>query len=705
MAPILEERMAANAMRVQDAAKQQADKASEEYRKFTSQRQNRAYVKSALCILLSLGSITLLIMASNLMCSRLEGLKMPLFRTMHMAHKSPGAAPTRIRSWNSLDWIMQPSLTHTDTYSADIPDGRTTDDTHYTGVQAWQRADTCPPPQYDETAWETSVSLPHPAKMLLQFFCDPENTDHKLCPMDKSGKVFYPNPLMYYACRTSRAPTLAVFENDAHGWSFAASHSPVTLVFFMQMITLVIALYQAIRWYWVWNKTKVYDEKKSADDTKNQLREHAGMLTSLLIALLVLLAVWILLVRFNTSSLENMKSGDKLTTATTLYDKLNTRPLPNGSYLYGIFFFLLASFTSVSHLQKLLESAYGQHMYNDLLIDDDSDEMTPVTERALVPFVPTGAGEAMKQMTRSRSAAAPAELNVLGFVDSKKISINAYQHDKGEFGNADHKLEKFRHRNNDEGGIVRILLAPRFKQSMWSIAQVCLLPLWTLTALSIAQGYEVDVNTQLVVLCSFVIGVSDLYLDRMTTMVHACNILQKDMLFGVETWIAGIVIAVQIFLAFLINFGTGWRASSYALQGSVLTMRANDATFGTDDTRSLNSTGIWLFNIYFGIAVVLKIGKTWFRNTAHEKVSDQDRKDDYWSKKSWFSIRTLDELLLFTLLAAIWLYSIIVLTTLNNSGSWFSSLKTTFGSDVYGVTSEEMKALFWQSDWTEMHAR
>lgn len=675
--------------------------ASAEYRKFTAQRQNRAYAKSALCILLSLGSITLLIMASNLMCSRLEGLKMPLFRTMHMAHQSPHAAPTRIRSWNSLDWIMQPSLSHTDTYSANIPDGRTTDDTHYTGVQTWQRADTCPSPHDDSTAWQNRFSLPHPTKMLLQFFCDPEDTDHKLCPSDKSGAVFYPNPLMYYACRTSRAPTLAVFENDAHGWSFAASHSPVTLVFFMQMITLVIALYQAIRWYWVWNKTKMYQSQESGDETKKQLREHAGMLTSLLIALLVLLAVWILLVRFNTSSLENMKSGDKLTTATTLYDKLNTRPLPNGSYLYGIFFFLLASFTSVSHLQKLLESAYGQHMYNDLLIDDDSDETPPVTERAIVPYSKTRQnGQAMTPMTTT------AELNVLGFVDSKKISINAYQHDFKEFGNADHKLKMFKHQGgHEENGIVRILLAPRFKQSMWSIAQVCLLPLWTLTALSIAQGYEVDVNTQLVVLCSFVIGVSDLYLDRMTTMVHACNILENNMLFGVETWIAGIVIAVQIFLAFLINFGTGWRASSYALQGSVLTMRANDATFGTDDTRSLNSTGIWLFNIYFGIAVVLKIGKTWFRNTSHEKVSDQDRKDDYWSKKSWFSIRTLDELLLFTLLAAIWLYSIIVLTTLNNSGSWFSSLKTTFGSDVYGVTSEEMKALFWQSDWTEMHAQ
>lgn len=684
-------------MRLQASAREHTDKALAEYRKFTAQRQNRAYAKSALCILLSLGSITLLIMASNLMCSRLEGLKMPLFRTMHMAHQSPGAAPTRIRSWNSLDWIMQPSLSHTDTYSANIPDGRTTDDTHYTGVQAWQRADTCPPPQGDENDWQNRFSLPHPAKMILQFFCDPEDTDHKLCPMGNKGEVFYPNPLMYYACRTSRAPTLAVFENDAHGWSFAASHSPVTLVFFMQMITLVIALYQAIRWYWVWNKTKMYKEGKSADETKKQLREHAGMLTSLLITLLVLLAVWILLVRFNTSSLENMKSGDKLTTATTLYDKLNTRPLPNGSYLYGIFFFLFASFTSVSHLQKLLESAYGQHMYNDLLIDDDSDETPQVTSRALVLYQPPPE-KSTNKMT------APAELNVLGFVDSKKISINAYQHDKGEFGHPDHKLDKFTHHNKQEDGIVRILLAPRFKQSMWSIAQVCLLPLWTLTALSIAQGYEVDVNTQLVVLCSFVIGVSDLYLDRMTTMVHACNILEKNMLYGVESWIAGIVIAVQVFLAFLINFGTGWRASSHALQGSVLTMRTNDATFGTDDTRSLNSTGIWLFNIYFGIAVVLKIGKTWFRNTAHEQVSDQARNGDSWSKKSWFSIRTLDELLLFTLLAAVWLYSIIVLTTLNNSGSWFSSLKTTFGSDVYGVTSEEMKALFWQSDWTEMHA-
>ena len=70
--------------------------------------------------------------------------------------------------------------------------------------------------------------------------------------------------------------------------------------------------------------------------------------------------------------------------------------------------------------------------------------------------------------------------------------------------------------------------------------------------------------------------------------------------------------------------------------------------------------------------------------------------------KSWFSIRTLDELLLGILLLTVWLYSVIVISTLSQSGSWFSSLKTTFGSELYGISAEEKAALFWKSDWVDM---
>jgi len=229
------------------------------------------------------------------------------------------------------------------------------------------------------------------------------------------------------------------------------------------------------------------------------------------------------------------------------------------------------------------------------------------------------------------------------------------------------------------------------------------LPLWVLTANSIATAFDTDINTQLVLVCAFVLGVSDVYLDRFSTIVHACNLLQENMVFNVESFVAASVMLVQIVLVIILNFCIGWRSTEYALQGSVDTMRTVDVSFGANTTRTLNGTGIWLFNIYFAVALLIKIAKIWFRDRSGEIASGK-RSSNSWTQKPWFNIHTLNELLLFVLFIIVYFYSLAVAATINGTPDWFASPHTTFGSLQGGMTSEEIAAIYWQGDWTKLQA-
>ena len=654
-----------------------------------------------LCAVLSIGAVVLLIFTTSLMTNRITGPKLSLSRNLHVSHHDTATAggDARVRHWMSLDWFMQPSLTHTDIYYPAITSTRTTDGEAYVSMLPWQFADACPPPRASVETWEENTRLVNRDKMNAQFFCLPGDTDQTNCPLEKDAKTFYPNPLMYFACRASRTPTLAMFEVDSHAWSFASAHSAIALVFFIQAVILIIAVYQTLRWFFTW-KSEALREKESSsgmelsEDSKTELKKLASTLVVLLIALVIGVVIWAIILRLNITSLENFVSGDTAKSSATVHSSLYTRPLPNGSFLYGMFSFFVAAFCCVQHLEGVLCSSYGQYTM-DVDMIDDSEEIPriPTIENGSVSTPQSVEGTSTSRMTQNT-------LDTSTFMGSKKISLAAYQKNVTDL-NSKSKLPTFTDDDNQVvAGICKILEAPRFKQSMWSVAQVCLLPLWLLAANGIASAFDTDVNTQLVLVSAFVLGVSDVYLDRFATIVHACNLLQENMIFNVESFVAASVIMVQIVLVIIINFCTGWRSTEYALQGSVDTMRTVDASFGANTARTLNGTGVWLFNIYFGVALLLKIAKTWFRDRSDEQAAG--KRTETWMKKSWFSVRTLDELLLFVLFVMVYLYSLAVAATINGSPDWFASPHTTFGSLEGGMTSEELAAIYWQGDWTKL---
>ena len=245
------------------------------------------------------------------------------------------------------------------------------------------------------------------------------------------------------------------------------------------------------------------------------------------------------------------------------------------------------------------------------------------------------------------------------------------------------------------GDIDRILNARCFCQSPFSILQFCVLPLWVLYAMTLAQGYEVDTDVQVVFIAAFVWAVSDIYLDRFLTITEAYHILDETALQRVDDYITLLVVGVQLVLVIAINFVTGWRYSERALRDDMNTMRTTEAYEHGRSLLLLNSSGIVFFNIYFGVTALLKIYKAVFKRVEHSTTAQS------WTQKlSWFSVKTINEMLLGTLILFLFVYSLITLRSLDSTNNWFASLHTKIASDV-ALTDEGREALTWAAGWMQ----
>jgi len=692
------------------AVVQQRTQMAEYFKRVEKERKSRAWLKMIFTAALALGAFSLAVVASNLLCHATISLKGPIMRTMHLTHVS-SHTHDRVSSWISLDWIMQPNMEHQDVYLANIKNKDSGDSVRSTSAAPWQLSDACPPPHLSVETWETSGVLSDPKTQASAFFCDPEVKDATNCPTEVAdGTTRYPNPLMYFVCRLNRVPTIGVFEGDPTSFSFASAHSPVALVYFMQVVTLVVALFETVR---LWNfyymdevlphklESKAESEQHEIKARHNEMR--AQQTLSLYIVLLCVLAFWVFLVRFLMISLENIAVGDKGDDRAEVYNALKHRPMPNGSFLYGISAFVLVAFVTVHRLRRFFrEPSYGEHGTDAMLTNDEHDDSstmqillflhdinattdTPPTDTPPAPSLTP------QQKTMEGPQAMGAQMNVSGFSSTRKIPIAAYQVDKAKFVNvtAFGPVPQGKSRKS----IKPILSVPRFKLSTWSIAQLALVPLWLFASISATRGFELDVDTQLTLVTAFVLCVSDIYLDRFTSIAHACRCLDAGMLHNVHVWVSALVIAVQVLLAIILNYCTGWRASQRAIVGTA-TMHTTDADFGIDDSSAAATAGIVLFNLYFALASLIKVVRVYYDQkppTAGEK-----------EKLSWFSIRTLDELLLGLLLFIVFIYSGIILAQVDGSKSWYESVHTTFGGEA-GISAEEEQVLFWRSNWVPTH--
>ena len=284
-----------------------------------------------------------------------------------------------------------------------------------------------------------------------------------------------------------------------------------------------------------------------------------------------------------------------------------------------------------------------------------------------------------------QTAGKAAELSTSNFMPTKKLSIGAYQGDVMHAnpdtpmvelsGQTMPQLEQ-KHWSHIQNVKVR--------QSTWSVLQVAIVPLWLLAAVATGQGYDVDCDVQTVLLAGFVLAVSDLYIDRLTHVATAMEMLQEksesgSVLMGVDVTVTFLVLAVQTVLVVLINFTTGWRAATWDRY------YANSLTYpeeGMARSSAAGQTGIILFNLYFALSGLIKLARSYW-HLGRKRNS-----------RAWLHPKYYDELLLTSLIVVVLVYTFVVFIAYEWDVNWFVSIQA-----KHGTTREDLMTLQWAGDW------
>ena len=685
-----------------------------------SARQTRYMFRIVAAVLLILGSLSLAIVVITRLLGE-SGLHASTLKVMHMSHASdqfvimtpgesdagkaqlsprlPDMAP---RSWLSLDSMMRPlpgaSATYHDIaklvwqHNTDIVAGTSFDGQTQLGLDSWQKTSLCPYSGLVMETWnaefETANGLT--VEQREQVFC--KDADEKHCPRETAddAKIKYPNPVMREVCRLNRVAPMFVTENDTTSYSIFSAHSTLALQLFIQLILFVLGSTELAK-HLYWNKYHhVYeavkaktDEFGTMDDCKKLMESWKSMVNYGVHVVSVASIILVICVKGSMVLLKNLPlDGVVGAEVDGTFGDVYARASPNGSFLYGFFALLIIYIWSVRSLSSLDTEMNAE---SARAMNPDSVVMT--AEITMTNTPPMTNTDEKSQMNDGQG------LNISGFM-GKKIPISAYQVDKISFKNGPPSgaaSATYGIANKSSGNINKILNARPFQQGTWSILQFCLLPLWVLCGLTLAQGYEVDVDVQVIFIASFVWAVSDLYLDRFISITEAVHILDPEALHWVEAYITTLIVVIQLILVLAINFVTGWRYSERALTDDISTMRTTDAPAHERSLLLLNSSGIVFFNIYFGVTGLLKLYKVFFKRKEHGQTTRD------W-KTSWFSVKTIDELLLGFLILFIFIYNMIVIAGVDRTDNWFSSLYSKYNSDT-ALTLEAREAMIWGAGW------
>lgn len=690
-----------------------------------SARQTRYMFRIVAAVLLILGSLSLAIV---LMISLLgeSGLHASTLKVMHMSHASdqfviitpgesdagkaqlsprlPDMAP---RSWLSLDSIMRPlpgvsvaSLVWQ--HNTDIVAGTSFDGQTQLGLDSWQKTSLCPYSTLKMETWNAEFEAENglTVEQREQVFC--KDADETHCPRGVAAddQIKYPNPIMREVCRLNRVAPMFVTENDTTSYSIFSAHSTHVLQLFIQLILLVLGSTELAKNLYKNKYHIVYEAYKAKtgdfgtmDDCKKLMESWKTMVNYSVHVVSVAALILVICVKGGMVLLKNLPlDGVVGAEVEGTFRDVYARASPNGSFLYGFFALLIIYIWSVRSLSALdteMSSVSARAMNSEsiVLAEITMSANPPMNNVEDSKVTPPTRSQSESQMNDGQG------LNISGFM-GKKIPISAYQVDRIEFKNrppAGAASATYAIANKSSSSINKILNARPFQQGTWSILQFCLLPLWVLCGMTLAQGYEVDVDVQLVFIASFVWAVSDLYLDRFITITEAVHILDPEALHWVEAYITTLIVVIQLILVLAINFVTGWRYSERALTDDISTMRTTDAPAHERSLLLLNSSSIVWFNVYFGVTGLLKLYKVFFKRKEH---SDTTR---HW-KTAWFSVKTIDELLLGFLILFIFIYNIMVIAGVDRTDNWFSSLYSKYNSDT-ALTLEAREAMIWGAGW------
>ena len=671
----------------------------------------RYTTRMILGLLLFAGGLTLSIWAYTGMMGS-QGFKIPLTRTMHMSQNDRLHPMSHARSYFSLDWVMAPSTTHSAVYRSNLP-GWTIDGESRMAPTPWQQESFCPTPLEKHAEWRDTMSLTDEKNMDLvegMVMCDEDDGEHQMCARDVHGKIYYPNQAAYFVCRQSRVPDIMLYENDSNTWSLASSHSSRVLLFFMSIILWTLGLYEALRCHYVSFKLQIQIdklEKMQSGDQQNQQEdsekkdEMLGARANYLMAFLIFVGlgtlVWIVVTRFAMPTLDNFTIGSGEEDAQNtdgLWTGLHTRALPNGSFLYGLAAYLVVLWKCTSNLNDAALFRFGRLPVREIVagIKGDTDDEQEFKTDADVVIASTKP-EMRDAGKPDGSVAQMPGMNVSSFMSQKKISLSHYS--VSVVGMPESTTKKL----GGEPLLERINMVHKLGVSTWAVFQVAFLPLFVLCGLSLAQGFEIDIDIQLVFLSAFVLAAADVFVDRLLSVVHVCEVLEHNMLHGVQYVLLLLVVAVQTLLVVFINFVSGWRL--FEDRGSV-TVR-NAVPEDSIGTIQMSYWALVLFNLYFAIISVIKIAKIY----AHVNMKQDDAVDKRAKgvkvphlDDKWFGYKALDETKLGILILFVFVYLFAVLGTMNRTQNYFQAQWNEYGNSATGMDREDIEILRWKGDWT-----
>lgn len=686
------------------------------------QMLSRYRTRMALAILLLAGGLTLSIWTYDGMMGE-QGFKIPLTRSMHMSQTDLLHPESHARSYFSLDWVMAPSSMHSALYRSNLP-AWTIDGESNWGPTPWQQESFCPTPMSKHAEWRSSMRLSDEKNMDLvegMVMCDDDDGKNQMCAHDVSGRIVYPNQAAYFVCRQSRVPDIVLFENDANTWSLASSHSSRVLLFFMSLILLTLGLYEALRCHYVSYKIEmqiakldaIENKQASDDDAMNEkLNVRANTIMAFMIFVGLGTLVWIIVTRFAMPTLDNFSVGSGAEDANDadaqntnkLWTGLHTRALPNGSFLYGLAAYLVVLWKCTSNLNDIALFRFRKASVREVVADIKSDVNQERTDavKAEVGFVEASKSVILptQQTTPGDQKAQMPGMNVASFMSQKKISLSHYSVNVIGMPEKSVMQEK-----SGEPLLQRINMVHKLGLSTWAVFQIAFVPLFALCGLSLAQGFEIDIDIQLVFLSAFVLAAADVFVDRLLSVVHACEVLEHNMLHGVQHVLLLLVIAVQTLLVVFINFVSGWRL--FEDRGAV-TVR-NAVPGDSIGTIQMNYWALWLFNLYFAIITAIKIAKIYVHVNMMREEQDVKKRAKgmqvpvpYVGHK-WFGYQSLDETKLAILILFVFVYLWAVLGTMNSTKNYFQAQWNQFGNSETGMDLEDIAILRWKGDWSLVH--
>lgn len=465
----------------------------------------------------------------------------------------------------TLDWFMRPdqhSILHglLTTVTDDC-----WEENKQCKPQKWQMSDAC------EELTVAAIDGWDTHKVGSQFYDNNEDD----APDSTAGTVTFPKTHMKTAvqsnCKNARVPeSIKLVQNERESWGIMGTHSTVVLSQFIFCIYFVLGVVSFLK-------------EKSEN---SYLKDNSNKVNLLLTVTFILIFITVI-VRSSQDTIVKINE--------TSYARVNA----NSSYAYGLFHLILWLWYCVYNLKGA---------YKVMEIDEMGDTVKVASSG---PAQMTGPPTAMYSYpqdsvppTMTYKVLENAGLNMEGFAGSENVVATVVDPDAG------YSTIKQEHFTTHKCCTV----------STWSVLQVLVVPLWLLIIATSAHAYVLDTKLQLIFLSGLAFGIVDFYSDSMLDIFFAFEDLYVNMAVaadsdkfrlgfskhlvnkkgGVNTSIVisqVMSVLIQLFIVILINYQVGLGYDT--LHEDEVHVRSQ-----------IDMTGVFVFNIYFGILVALKLVKT-----------------------------------------------------------------------------------------------